>query len=32
MDIKITDKAREMLLETNKGNDKPLRIYLAGYG
>lgn len=32
MDIKITDKAREKLIESTGSKDKPLRIYLAGYG
>lgn len=33
MDIKITDLAREKLIESVKGKEeKPLRIYLAGYG
>ena len=32
--IKITEKAKEQLLavKEEKGNDKPLRVYIAGYG
>ena len=32
MDIKITDKAKEKLLEISNEDKKPLRIYLASYG
>ncbi len=32
--IKITDKAKEQLLavKEEKKEDKPLRVYIAGYG
>ena len=35
MKIEVTQKAKEELkkaLETRKGNNKPLRIYVAAYG
>lgn len=34
MIIDLTNKAKEQLLEVKgeKGNEKPLRIYIAGYG
>ncbi len=31
MDIKVTDLAKVKLADSIKGQDKPLRIYLAGY-
>ncbi len=32
MDITITDRAKEELVKATSEKEKPLRIYLAGYG